>query len=69
MNIPTLIALIIIILLLVPAILYIKKTGPCGSCPDRGACHGHCDTKAVKKTPGYKEKSEKIDEIIKKHGF
>ncbi len=69
MNIPTLIALIIILLLLIPAILYLKKNGTCGSCPDKGACHGHCDTKALKKAPGYKEKSEKIDEIIKKHGF
>ena len=38
MNLPTIIALAIILLLLIPAIMYLKKNGTCGSCPDKGAC-------------------------------
>ena len=69
MNIPTIIAAAIIIVLVTMAVRYLHKNGTCGSCPDKGACHGHCSTGNVKKDPLYKEKSEKIDELMKKHGF
>ena len=69
MNLSTIIAAVIIIVLFVLASRYLYKNGTCGSCPDRGSCHGHCSTDKIKKDPMYKEKSKKIDELMKKHGF
>ena len=66
MNLATIIVLIIIIAMVIPAILYIKKHGTCAGCPDAGACHGNC-TRDLKSDHEYKEKSEMIDDIIKKH--
>ena len=69
MNLSTIIAAAVIIVLVTLAARYLYKNGTCGSCPEHGACHGHCTTGKIKKDPLYKEKSEKIDEIIKKHGL
>ena len=69
MNLSTFIAAAIIIVLFVLAARYLKKNGTCGSCPDRGGCHGHCSNASFKKDPDYKVKSEMIDELKKKHGF
>ncbi|MBP3718548.1 MAG: hypothetical protein J6I58_03380 [Eubacterium sp.] len=70
MNLATIIALLIVLALFIPASIYLYKNGTCGSCPDHGACSGHCthDLKRnLKKDPEYKEKNKQIDEIIKKH--
>lgn len=67
MNIATIIALLVVLALFIPAARYLYKYGTCGSCPDHGSCSGHC-IMDPKKDPHYKEKSQKIDEIMKKHG-
>lgn len=79
MNLASIIAIIILLMLLIPAIMYLYKNGTCGSCPDKGACSGHCEGKNIKKdkminnsinkytNSDIKEKNQLIDEIIKKH--
>ncbi|MBP3717961.1 MAG: hypothetical protein J6I58_00375 [Eubacterium sp.] len=70
MNLATIIALLIVLALFIPASIYLYKNGTCGSCPDHGACSGHCSQehkRNLKKDPSYKEKNKQIDEIIKKH--
>lgn len=71
MNISTIIAILVVMILFALASFYLYKNGTCGGCPDHGSCSGHCDTrkriKVFKKSPDYKEKSDMIDEIIKKH--
>ena len=67
MTLSTIIALAIILVLFLAAARYLYKYGTCGSCPDHGSCSGHCSTKDLKKDPLYKEKNDKIDEILKKH--
>ena len=64
MNIPTIIALIIILALVIPAVRYIHKNGTCAGCPDKGACSGHC-TMDKKECDYCKEKEDKIEEIIR----
>lgn len=70
MNAATIVVIVILLAMLIPAILYIKKNGTCAGCPDAGACHGDCTRdvkKEMKKDPEYREKSELIDDIINKH--
>ena len=70
MNLSTIIALIIVIVLVVMASVYLYRHGTCGACPDAQNCGGHCSSekkKAIRKDSHYKEKSDMIDEIIKKH--
>lgn len=71
MNAATVIVIVILLVILIPAIRYIYKNGTCGSCPDRGSCSGVCESKKLlkefKDDPDYKEKSDMIDELIKKH--
>ena len=71
MNIPTIIAFLVVAILFALAALYLYKNGTCGGCPDHGSCSGHCDSKkrlkVFKSSPDYKEKNDMIDEIIKKH--
>ena len=74
MNLSTLIALIIVAALFCLASIYLYKNGTCGACPDAPNCNGHCsrdNKKAIKKSlkenAGFKEKSDMIDDIIKKH--
>ena len=70
MNLSTFIAIIIVLTLVAMASVYLYKHGTCGACPDAPNCGGHCDRekkKAIKKDAKYKEKSEMIDDIIKKH--
>ena len=70
MNLATIICIIIILAMLIPAFLYVKKNGTCAGCPDAGVCHGDCTRdikKNLKQDPNYKEKTEMIDDIIKKH--
>lgn len=66
MNISSIIALIIILILVITASVYLHRHGTCGACPDAGNCKGHCN-KDFKKDPDYKEKMELIDEIMQKH--
>ncbi len=49
MNLASIIVIIILLLCLIPAIIYLYKNGTCGSCPDKGACSGHCSSKSYKK--------------------
>ncbi|SNU05229.1 hypothetical protein SAMN06297422_10385 [Lachnospiraceae bacterium] len=71
MNLATIIALLVLVVILIPAIRYLYKYGTCGNCPDHGSCSGKCESKRMLKdfmdTPDYQEKNEMIDEIIKKH--
>ncbi len=71
MNLATIIALLVLVVILIPAIRYLYKYGTCGSCPDHGSCSGKCESKRMLKdfmdTPDYQEKNEMIDEIMKKH--
>ena len=70
MNLATIIALLIVLALFIPASIYLYKNGTCGSCPDHGACYGQCShdlKRNLKKDPEYNEKNKQIDEIIKKH--
>ncbi len=70
MNLATIIALLVVLALFIPASIYLYKNGTCGSCPDHGACSGHCSRdlkRSSKKDPESKEKSKQIDEILKKH--
>ena len=72
MNLPTLIALLIIVVLLILAISYLKKNGTCGGCPDAPSCNGHCHRDMLaelEKDPDYQTKNKSIDEIMKKHGM
>lgn len=66
MNISSIIALIIILILVITASVYLRRHGTCVACPDAGNCKGHCN-KDFKKDPDYKEKMELIDEIMQKH--
>ena len=45
MNIPTIIAFLVVAILFALAALYLYKNGTCGGCPDHGSCSGHCDSK------------------------
>ena len=71
MNLSTVIVLVVILLLLIPAIRYIYKHGTCGACPDAPTCSGHCHKDFLERLmaePDYKDKEKKAEEIIKKHG-
>ena len=65
MNLSSIIALIIILILVITASVYLHRHGTCGACPDAGNCKGHCN-KDYKKDPDYKDKLHLIDDIIKK---
>ena len=71
MNFATFIALLVLLAMLIPAIIYLYKNGTCGSCPDKGSCSGKCESKKKLKElmsdPQFEEKNSKIDEIITKH--
>ena len=71
MNASTIIAIVILLVLLVIAIRYIYKNGTCAGCPDKVGCSGTCESKKLlkefKDEPDFKEKNEKIEEIMKKH--
>ena len=71
MNIASLIAIIILLALLIPAVRYLYKNGTCGSCPDKCSCNGKCkgkeQLKELMKDPDYKDKSDRIDNILKKY--
>ncbi len=69
MNLPSYIILAVLIVLVILAIRYLYKNGTCVDCPEHGKCTGHCSTRSLKKDPDYKEKSERIEQIIKKHGL
>ena len=68
MNLATIIALIILILLLIPAVRYLLKHGTCGSCPYHGGCSGHCETdklmKRLSSDPEFKKSNEILEEVI-----
>ena len=71
MNLASIIAIIVLLLMLIPAIRYLYKNGTCGSCPDKGSCSGKCESKKLlhdmMKDPDFKDKSDMIDDIINKH--
>ena len=70
MNLPTIIALLIIVALVVAALRYLHKNGTCGGCPDAPSCSGNCHKDLLKKLqmdPDYEDKNKVIDEILKKH--
>lgn len=71
MNFATFIALLVLLAMLIPAIIYLYKNGTCGSCPDKGSCSGKCESekklKELMSDPQFEEKNSKIDEIITKH--
>lgn len=73
MNFATFIALLVLLAMLIPAIIYLYKNGTCGSCPDKGSCSGKCENKKKLKElmsdPQFEEKNSKIDEIITKHNI
>ncbi len=70
MNVSTIIAILIIVVLMIVAIRYLYKHGTCGGCPDAPNCSGHCHKDLINRLkidPKYEEKSAMIDEIMKKH--
>ncbi len=75
MNLSSIIAILVILLLVIPALRYIYKNGTCGSCPDKGACSGHCDHSSYKYSKfdnetdalSSSEKNELREEYMKKN--
>ena len=69
MNIASLIAIIVLLALLIPAVRYLYKNGTCGSCPDKCSCDGKCKDKVkeLMNDPDYKNKSDRIDCIMNKY--
>lgn len=68
MNLSTTIILLIIVGFCVMSIRYLMKHGHCDSCPSSGSCHNSGGCHGTGKVCNCsKEKSDLIDEIIKKH--
>ena len=71
MNIASLIAIIVLLALLIPAVRYLYKNGTCGSCPDKGSCNGKCESKKMieemMNDPDYEKKNDIIDNILNKY--